>query len=91
MIGLSGTVWPMHMGVACMALAERYVTGASKKQKNSGKSYFLLGGLTHGRVIFRVGAAFMAAHLPPTVVWGLNSTSRVISPKRPKPRPLSEK
>ena len=63
-MGLSGTVWPLHMGVGLYSLgrALRY----ARSKKNSEKSNFLVGGLAHGREIFRVGAAFVAAHLPPT-------------------------
>jgi hypothetical protein len=45
---------------------ERYVTN---KQKTSPKSNFLPGGLAHGHEIFRVDAAYMAAHFPSRVVW----------------------
>ena len=63
----------------------------TKTKKTSRKSNFLPGGLAHGPEIFRVDAAFVAAHFPPRVVWGPNPTNGVISPKRPKPRPLFEK
>ena len=62
-----------------------------KKTKTSEKSNFLVGGLAHGHEIFRVDAAFVAAHFPPRVLWGPNPTNGDISPKRPKPRPLFEK
>ena len=66
--------------LACMALAERYVTREANK-KNSRKSNFLPGGLAHGPEIFRVDAAFVAAHFPSRIVWGPNPTNGVISPK----------
>ena len=52
---------------ACIALAERYVTHARTHaaKKTSEKSNFLVEGLAHGREIFRVDAAFVAAHFPP--------------------------
>ena len=56
--------------------------------KNSRKSIFLPGVLAHGSEIFRVDAAFVAAHFPPRVVCGPNPTNGDISPK---PRPLFEK
>jgi len=70
---------------------KRYVQTNKKTKKTSRKSNFLPGGLAHGPEIFRVDAAFVAAHFPPRVVWGPNPTNGVISPKRPKPRPLFEK
>ena len=54
----------------------------TNKQKTSRKSNFLPGGLAHGPEIFRVDAAFVAAHLPRRVVWGPNPMNGVISPKR---------
>ena len=65
----------------CRALCYKH-----KLVTNSQKSNFLLGRLANGNEIFRVDAAFMAAHF--RVVWGPNPTNEVISPKRPKPRPL---
>ena len=73
-----------------MALTERYVTRAANK-KNLAKIEFSLRGLAHGPEIFRANAAFVAAHFPPRVVCGSNPMNGVISPKRPKPRPLFEK
>ena len=60
-----------------MALAERYVTRAANKQtkETSRKSNFLPGGLAYGHKIFRVDAAFVAAHFTPRVVWGPNPTN----------------
>ena len=69
---------------------KRYVAKKTK-QKTSRKSNFLLGGLAHGPEIFRVDAAFVAAHFPSRFVWGPNPTNEDIWPKRPKPRPLFEK
>ena len=52
---------------------------------------FLPAGLAHGHEIFRVDAAFVAAHFPSRVVWDLNPTNWVIAPERAEPRPLSGK
>jgi len=89
-MGLSGTVWPLHMGAGLYSLG-RALRYTRRKQKKLGKSNFIVGGLAHDREIFRVDAAFVAAHFPPRLVWGPNPTNGVISPKRPKPRPLFEK
>ena len=88
-MGLCGTVWPLHMGAGLYSLgrALRY----ARSKKTSEKSNFLVGGMAHGPEIFRVDAAFVAAHFPPGVVWGPNPTNEDILPKRPKPRPLFEK
>ena len=67
------------------------ISADKRYEKKTQKSNFLLGGLAQGPEIFRVDAAFVAAHFPPRVVWGPNPTNWDISPKRPKPRPLFEK
>ena len=65
---------------------KRYV---ANKQKGLAKIDFSPGGCrAHGPEIFKVDAAFVAAHFPSRVVWGPNPTNGVISPKLPKPRPL---
>ena len=82
-MGLSGTVWPLHMGARLYRLGRALRYKRSKRsKKTSEKSNFLVGGLAHGREIFRVDAAFVAAHFPPRVVWGPNPTNGDISPKR---------
>ena len=77
-------------------LINRYCGGyfgrqALRTKKTSRKSNFLPGGMAHDPEIFRVDAAFVAAHFTPRVVWGPNPKNGVISQKRPKSRPLFEK
>ena len=87
-MGLSGTVWPLHMGAGLYGLGQSVTNKQKTNKRTSRKSNFLLGGLAHGPEIFRVDAAFVAAHFPLRVVGGSNPTNGVISTKRPKPRPL---
>ena len=44
---------------------KRHVTNNNKNKKNLGKNIFFERGLVHGREIFRVDPAFMAAHVSP--------------------------
>ena len=58
------------------------------RKKNFAKIEFSEGGLAHGHEIFRVDAAFIAAHFPFWVVWGPYPMNRVTAPKRSKPLQL---
>ena len=90
-MGLSGTVWSLHMGAGLYGLgrALRY-TRSKQTKKNLGKSNFLVGGLAHGREIFRVDTAFVAAHFPSRIVWGPNPITELFRKNGAETTPTSK-